>query len=151
MPKHLIFEAKVWFYVLAKTLIPMLNIHDDYEIPAFVQHALMKLVHDAPFDFEDCFIRILVSCADDHTSLKPYAPWLMALCNFSRPEPFPSTVYPLIYTPPVRDVLQVSARNNDPFAEYTGVHAHVTERNIRTRFIKPVHHMEVSLRTQQML
>src|SRR4051812_10955604 len=37
------------------------------------------------------------------------------------------------------------------FAEYTGVRAHVTERNIRTRFIKPVHHMEVSLRTQQML
>ena len=44
MPKHLVFEAKVWFYVLAKTLIPMLNVHDEYPILAFVQHALMKLV-----------------------------------------------------------------------------------------------------------
>ena len=128
----------------------MLNVHDEYHIPTFLQHALMKLVHGVPFDFEDCFIRILVSCADDHTSLMSYAPCLMALCNFSRPKPFPSTVYPLIYTPPVRDVLQVTARHNDPFAEYTGVRAHVTERNIRTRLIKRVHHMEVSLRTQQM-
>src|SRR4051812_35409756 len=103
MPKHLVFEAKVWFHVLAETMIPRLNVHDEYHILAFVQHALMKLVHGVPFEY--CFIRILVSCGDDHTSLKPYAPWLMALCNFSRPEPFPSTMYPSIYTPPVRDVL----------------------------------------------
>ena len=79
MPKHLVFEAKVRFYVLAKTLIPMLNVHDEYHILAFVQHALMKLVNDVPFDFEDCFIRILVLCVADHASLKPYAPWLMSL------------------------------------------------------------------------
>ena len=52
-PKHLVFEAKSWFYILSKTLIPMLDVHDDYPIPAFMQHAIMMLVNGAPFDFED--------------------------------------------------------------------------------------------------
>ena len=34
MPKHLVFEAKAWFYILSKTLIPMLDVHDDFPIPS---------------------------------------------------------------------------------------------------------------------
>src|SRR3954467_14086839 len=37
------------------------------------------------------------------------------------------------------------------FAEYVGPREHVNERNIQKRFVKSVNHMEVSLRTQQML
>ena len=127
MPKHLVFEAKTWFYILSKSLISILDVHDDYPIPAFVQHAIVKLVNGIPFDFEDCFIRTLVSCVDDPATLKPYAPLLMAVCNYSRDLPFPATIHPSIYTPPVRDVLQIAARPNDPFAEHVGIHAHVTE------------------------
>src|SRR4051812_47660727 len=150
-PRHLVFEAKAWFYILSKTLMPMLDVHDNFPIPNDVQLALLKLVHGHPFDFEDYFLRTLVSCADDHNSHKPYAPWLMAICNYSRDVPFPISIYPKIFTPPVCKVLQVVARPNDPFAEHTGIRAHLTERNIRSKFIKPVHHMEVSLRSQQML
>ena len=79
MPKHLVFEAKVWFYILSKTLIPMLDVHDDFPILSLAQHAIVKLVNGIPFDFEDCFIRTLVSCAENPHAYKPYAPWIMAL------------------------------------------------------------------------
>jgi hypothetical protein len=151
MPKHLVFEAKAWFYILAKTLIPMQNVHDDFPIPDLAQHAIVKLVHGIPFDFEDCFIRTLVSCANLPFALKPYAPWLMAICNFSRDEPFPASRHPKLFTPPVRPVLDIASRPNDPFAEYVGSRQDVNKRNIQKKFIKPVNHMEVSLRTQQML
>ena len=104
-PRHLVFEAKAWFYILSKTLMPMLDVHDDSPIPNDVQLALLKLVHGHPFDFEDYFIRTLVSCADDHNSHKPYAPWLMAICNYSRDVPFPVSIFPKIFTPPIREVL----------------------------------------------
>ena len=151
MPKHLVFEAKSWFYILSKTLTAMLDVHDDYSIPAFVQHAIMKLVNAVPFDFEDYFIRTLVWCADDPVSLKPYAPWLMVVCNYSRDLPLPAMIYPMIFSPRIGEVLKVITRPNDPFAEYVGIRAHITQRNNRSKFIKPVHHMEVSLRSQQML
>ena len=151
MPKHLVFEAKTWFYILAKTLIPLQNVHDDFPIPSIVQNAILKLVHGIPFDFEDFFIRNLVSCADSPSALKPYAPWLMAVCNYSRAEPFLATRHPKLFSPPVRPVLAISSRPNDPFAEYVGSRQDVNERNIQKKFIKPVNHMEVSLRTQQML
>ena len=151
MPKHLVFEAKAWFYILAKTLIPMKDVHDDFPIPDLAQHAIVNLVHGIPFDFEDCFIRTLVSCANLPFALKPYAPWLMAICNFSRDEPFPASRHPKLFTPPVRPVLDIASRPNDPFAEYVGSRQDVNERNIQKKFIKPVNHMEVSLRTQQML
>src|SRR3954470_18086138 len=80
---------------------------------------------------------------------KPYAPWLMSLCNYSREEPFPASCHPKIFTPLVRDVLNIVARSNDVFAEYVGPRQHVNERNIRKKFVKPVNHMEVSLRSQQ--
>ena len=67
MPKRL-------FCILLKTLMPMLDVHDNFPIPNDVQLALMKLVHGHPFDFEDYFIRTMVSCADDHNSHKLYAP-----------------------------------------------------------------------------
>src|ERR1041384_7500628 len=51
----------------------------------------------------------------------------------------------------MRDVSEVAARPNDPFAEYVGTRHHVNERNMQKKFVKPVNHMEVSLRTQQML
>src|SRR3954469_20017905 len=75
----------------------------------------------------------------------------MGICNYSRDVLFPVSIYPKIFTPPVREVLQIVARPNDQFAEHIGSRAHMTERNIRSKFIKPVHHMEVSLRSQQML
>lgn len=114
---------------------------------------ILKLFNGLPFDFEDCFIRTMVSCADDHDhiAMKPYAPWLMAVCNYSRDVPFPITIYSSIFSPLVREVLKVATRHNDPFAEHVGIRTHVTERNIRTKFIKPVHHMEVSLHSQQIL
>src|SRR3954467_492666 len=43
MPKHLVFEEKAWFYILSKTLIPMLEVHDDFPIPMLAQHAIVKL------------------------------------------------------------------------------------------------------------
>src|ERR1041385_3680052 len=97
-------------YILSKTLLPMLNVHDDYPIPDLAKHAIMKLVNGLPLDFEDCFIRVLVSCAADPASLKPYAPWLMSLCNYSREVPFPSTKYPSIFTQPVREIPKGIAR-----------------------------------------
>src|SRR3954462_1732340 len=151
MPKHLVFEAKAWFYILSKTLIPMKDVHDEFPIPNLAQHAIVKLVHGIPFDFEDCFIRTLVSAADRPFALKPYAPWLMAICNFSRGKPFPEYRHPKLFTPPVRPVLDIASRPNDQFAEYVGSRQDVNERNIQKKLIKPVNHMEVSLRTQQLL
>src|SRR3954465_12054600 len=151
MPKHLVFEAKAWYYILSKTLIPMSYVHDDFPIPSLAQHAIVKLVNGRTFDFEDCFIRTLVSCADNPHAYKPYAPWIMALCNYSREESFPASCHPKIFSPPLRDVLNIAARPNDVFAEYVGPREHVNEKNIRKKFIKPVNHMEVSLRSQQML
>jgi hypothetical protein len=151
MPKHLVFEAKAWFYILAKTLIPMKDVHDDYPIPSLVQHAIVKLFHGIPFDFEDCFLRILIPRADTPFARKPYAPWLMAVCNFSRDEPFPDSRHLKLFLPPVRPVLEIASRPNDPFAEYVGSQKDVNERNMSKQFVKPVNHMEVSLRTQQML
>src|SRR4051812_26055146 len=148
---YLVFEAKAWFYILSKTLIPMLDVHDDFPIPNIAQHAIVKLVNDIPFDFEDCFIRTLVSSADNPHAFKPFAPCLMALCNYSLEEPFPAYCHPKLFLPPVRYVLNVVARPNDVFAEYVGPREHVNEKNIQNKFIKPVNHMEVSLRTQQML
>src|SRR3954464_5479946 len=58
---------------------------------------------------------------------------------------------PKIFTPPVRDVLNIAARPNDVFAEYVGPREHVNEKNIQKKFIRLVNHMEVSLRSQQML
>src|SRR4051812_34646885 len=94
--------------------------------------------------------RTLVSCVDNPHSYKPYAPWIMALCNYSREAPFPASCHLKIFTP-LRDVLNIAARPNDVFAEYVGPREHVNEKNIRKNFIKPVNHMEVSLRSQQML
>src|SRR4051812_6739565 len=130
--------------------MPMLNVHDDFIIPNEVQHAIMKLVNGIPFDFEDYFIRTMESCADDHIVLKLFAPWFMTICNYSRDVPFPVTIFPSIFTPPVREVLKVIDRPNDPFSEHVGIWDHVTERDIRSKFIKPVHHMEIYLRSQQM-
>src|SRR3954467_5540625 len=137
MPKHLVFEAKAWFYIISRTLIPMKDVHDDFPIPSLAQHAIVKLVHGIPFDFEDFFIRTLVSSADNPHGLKPYAPWLMALCNYSCDEPFPVSCFPNLFTPPVRDVLDIAARPNDPFAEYVVLDSmsmrEICERNLSSQ------------------
>src|ERR1041385_1812539 len=75
----------------------------------------------------------------------------MAICNYSRDVPLPVSIYPKIFTPLVREVLQIIARPNDQFAEHTGIRAHMIERDIHSKLIKPVHHMEVSLQSQLML
>src|ERR1041385_7930171 len=105
--------------------MPMLDVHDNFPIPNDVHLALMKLVQGHPFDFENYFIHTMVSCADDHNSHKPYAPWLMAICNYSQDVPFPVSIYPKIFTPTVRKVLQIVTRPNDQYAEHTGIRAHM--------------------------
>ena len=83
-PKHLIFISKAWFYILSQSLMPLSTASDESNIQHHVRHAILKLTHGYVFDFEDCFLRYMVQDAELVHQLKPYAPWLMPICNYGR-------------------------------------------------------------------
>ena len=45
MPKHLVFLAKTWFYILAKTILPQGGISDETPISSVMRHAITHLAH----------------------------------------------------------------------------------------------------------
>jgi hypothetical protein len=150
-PKHLIFISKAWFYILSQSLMPLSTASEESNIQHPVRHAILKLTHGYVFDFEDCFLRTMVQAAELVHQLKPYAPWLMPICNYGRPEDFVARHHPKLFTPPVRDTMNIFRQPNNPFATYVGVRHHVNERNMSKAFQKEVYHFEVGIRTQQML
>src|SRR3954470_22163678 len=150
-PKHLIFISKAWFYILSQSLMPLSTASDESNIHYHVRHALMKLTHGHVFDFEDCFLRYMVQAAELVHQLKPYAPWLQAICNDGRSEDFVAKHHPKLFCPPMRDTMNIFRSPNDPFATYVGVRQHVNERNMSKSFQKEVYHFEVGIRSQQML
>jgi len=150
-PKHLIFISKAWFYILSQSLMPLSTASDESNIHHHVRHAILKLTHGYVFDFEDCFLRYMVQAAELVHQLKPYAPWLMPICNYGRNEDFVARHHPKLFTPPVRDTMNIFRQPNDPFATYVGVRQHVNDRNMSKAFQKEVYHFEVGIRTQQML
>src|SRR3954466_16214634 len=150
-PKHLVFILKTWFYIFSQSLMPLSTISDESNIHYHVRHALLKLTHGHVFDFEDCFLRYMVQAAELVHQLKPYAPWLQAICNYGRSEDFVAWHHLKLFCPHVRDTMNVFRRPNDPFATYVGIRQHVNERNMQKAFQKEVYHFEVGIRTQQML
>src|ERR1041385_1376547 len=78
-------------------------------------------------------------------------PWLQPVCNYGRNDDFVARNHPKLFTPPVRDTLELLRKPNDIFATYVGVRHEVNERNISKKFQKDCHHFEVNLRSQQML
>ena len=73
-PKHLVFISKTWFYILSKTLLPLSNAHEESNLHPAIRHAIFKLSHGTVFDFEDCFLKTMVSFAELSFQYKPYAP-----------------------------------------------------------------------------
>ena len=142
-PKHLIFISKAWFYILSQSLIPLSTASDESNIHHHVRHALVKLTHGHVFDFEDCFLRYMVQAAELVHQLKPYAPWLMSICNYGRNEEFIAKHHPKLLCPPVHDTMNIFRQPNDPFATYFGVRQHVNKRNMKKAFQKEVYHFEV--------
>ena len=51
MPNHLVFLAKTWFYILAKTILPQGGISDETPISSVMRHAITRLTHGMSFDF----------------------------------------------------------------------------------------------------
>ena len=98
-PKHLIFISKAWFYILSQSLMPLSTASDESNIHYHVRHALMKLTHGHVFDFEDCFLRYMVQAAELVHQLKPYAPWLQAICNYGRNKEFIAKHQPKLFCP----------------------------------------------------
>ena len=131
--------------------MPLSTASDESNIQHHVRHAILKLTHGYVFDFEDCFLRYMVQAAELVHQLKPYAPWLMPICNYGRNEDFVARHHPKLFTPPVRDTMNIFRQPNDPFATYVGVRQHVNDRNMSKAFQKEVYHFEVGIRTQQML
>jgi hypothetical protein len=150
-PKHLVFNSKTWFYILSNSLMPLSTANEESNILYPTRHALMKLSHGHVFDFEDCFLRYMVQAAELVHQLKPYAPWLQAICNHGRSEEFTAKHHPKLFCPPVRDTMNIFRRPNDPFATYVGVRQHINERNMSKRYQKEVYHFEVAIRNQQLL
>ena len=150
-PKHLVFIYKTWFYILSKTLLPLSNAHEESNLHPAVRHAIFKLSHGMVFDFDDCFLRTMVSTAELPFQYKPYAPWLQAICNFGRSEEFIAHHHPKLFTPPTRDTLHMLRQPNNPFSTYVGVRQFINERNMLKNFQKSCYHFKVSLRSQQML
>ena len=148
-PKHLVFISKTWFYILSKTLLPLTNAHEESNLHSAMRHAIFKLSHGMVFDFEDCFLKMMVSSAELPFQYKPYAPWLQAICNVGRSEAFVARHHPKLFTPPTRDVLNMLREPNNPLKDYVGVRQFINERNMKKQFQKPCYHFEVSLRSQQ--
>src|ERR1041384_7609998 len=86
--KHLIFTSKAWFCILSNSLMPLSTASVESNIHYHVRHALLKLTHGHVFDFEDCFLHSMVQAAELVHQLKPYAPWLQAICNYGRNKDF---------------------------------------------------------------
>src|SRR3954464_5609411 len=131
--------------------MPLSTTLDKSNIHHHVRHALIKLTHGHVFDFEYCFLRYMVQAAELVHQLKPYAPWLMSICNYGRNEDFIAKHHPKLFCPPVRDTMNIFRQPNDPFATYVGVRQHVNECNMSKSFQKEVYHFEVVIRSQQML
>src|ERR1043165_6681021 len=131
--------------------MPLSTTSDKSNIHYHVRHALLKLTHGHVSDCEDCFLRYMVQAAELVHQLKPYAPWLQAICNYGNNEDFVPKHHPKLFCPPVRDTMNVFRRPNNPFATYVGVRHHVNKRNMQKAFQKEVYHFEVGIRTQQML
>ena len=150
-PKHFVFISQTWFHILTKTLLPLEDAHDNSRIPRLLRHAVLKLSHGQVFDFEDCFLRVLVESAENPIAIKSYAPWLYPVCNFLKPESYIARRWPLLYTPPARHTKVLAFKSNNPCVDYVGLRQHISERNLDPKFNKPCYHYETSLRTQQML
>src|SRR3954462_11794663 len=92
--KQLVFISKTWFYILSNSMLPFSTASEESNIHHHVRHALLKLSHGQVFDFEDCFLRNMVQAAELIFTLKPYAPWLQAICNYGRDEEFVALHHP---------------------------------------------------------
>ena len=138
-PKHLVFISKTWFYILSKTLLPLSNPHEESNLHPPMRHAILKLSHGFVFDFEDCFLKTMVSFAELPFQYKPYAPWLQAICNVGRNEDFIARHHPKLFTPPARDTLHMLRNPNNPMSDYVGVRHFINERNRCSKILsKPI-------------
>src|SRR3954467_6351998 len=106
-PKHLVFISKTWFYILSNSMLPFDTPSEESNIHHHTRHAILKLSHGQVFDFEDCFLRYMVQTAELVYMLKPYAPWLQAICKYGRAEDFVACHHPKLFSPPVRDTLNI--------------------------------------------
>src|SRR4051812_12955092 len=86
--KHLVFILKTWFYILLNYILPFSSASEESNIHHHTRHDILKLSHGQVFDFEDCFLRYMIDAAELVYMLKPYAPWLQAICNSGRAEDF---------------------------------------------------------------
>ena len=59
---------KNWFYILAKTVLPQGGIGDETPISSGMRHAITRLTHRMPFDFEDYFLRIIGEATEDQNA-----------------------------------------------------------------------------------
>ena len=128
LPKHLIFIAKTWFFILSKTLMPITNASEESAIPPGMRRAIHHLSHGMVFDFEDCFLRTMAGAAQVPFAFKPYAPWIQAVCNFGRAKEFFARHHPKLFTPPVRNTLDILRQPNNPFSTYVGLRQEVNDR-----------------------
>ena len=87
--------------------MPLSTASIECNIHYHVRHALLKHTHGHVFDFEDCFLRYMVQAAELVHQLKPYTPWLMPICNYGRNEHFVARHHPKLFTPHVRDTMNI--------------------------------------------
>ena len=119
--KHLVFISKTWFYILTNSMLPFNTASEESNIHHHTRHAILKLSHGQVFGFEHCILRYMVQAAELVYTLKPYAPWLQAICNYGRAEEFVARHHPKLFSPPVNDTMNILRQPNNQFATYVGV------------------------------
>ena len=87
----------------------------------------------------------MVHAAELVYMLKPYATWLQAIFNYGHAEDFVARHHLKLFSPSVRDTMNILRQPNNQFATYVGVRQHIDERNISKRYHKEVCQFEVNL------
>lgn len=110
-PNDLKVNFKAYYYILCKTICPLVGPHSQGNINGVLRNTLYALSYGFVFDVEDLFIRLLVDAANEHLPPKCYAPSIQKLINIARQTKYLAKVVSMKFIPPMRDTLQVVEDN----------------------------------------
>lgn len=157
-PEHMTFESQTLYHMLTYTICLLAGTSSDDTINGVLRNVIHAIAGRYIFNVEDMFIRILSDSTQIPHCLKVFAPWIQRIIDHNMCTDYLAKESHKSFIPPVRDTVQVLqdlslgkslADSPQPSIQmFDGPKIPQREKIFKSL---PPTHMEVSMRTQQLL
>ena len=158
LPEHLTFDNQTLYHILTYTICPLAGMNTDNAISDVLRNTIHAISQGYIFDIEDMFLRILMDSTQCPKTIKVFVPWIQKVVDYAMKTEYLAKVSHKSFIPPMRDTLKVmeditsgtapGSSTSDYHNTFNGPKLPKRDRLPNTQ---PPSHLEVSMRTQQLL